>query len=171
MQASGGWGSLGPFWKEPVVLHRAWLSVLWVLHDYCLPGGDLPVPVENTDHASAREASGRAARTGTAVVGATSGFVSGAEGKGLITPHWLASSRTRTIRHRTARATIVARSGICTTRAPSGTLCAAMPRSDWRGRRVISRAATVALSGAVAEPLGKAEISAAKAGAAASPGS
>jgi hypothetical protein len=59
MQASGGWGSLGPFWKEPVVLHRAWLSVLWVLHDYCLPEGDLPVPVENTDHASAREASVR----------------------------------------------------------------------------------------------------------------
>jgi hypothetical protein len=51
MQASGGWESLGPFWKKPMVLHRASLRVLWVLHDYCLPEGDLPVPVENTDHA------------------------------------------------------------------------------------------------------------------------
>ncbi len=60
---------------------------------------------------------------------------------------WLTSSRARIIRHRTARATIVARSGTrITLGPPDGALCAAIPRSDRRGKRVISRAAIVPLS-------------------------
>jgi hypothetical protein len=46
-----------------------------------------------------------------------------------------------------------------------------IPRSDRRGKRVISRAAIVSQSEGVVEPLGKGEINLAKARAAASPGS
>ena len=132
-----------------------------------------PAALEDTDDAAAREASGpgRAAGAGTTVAGAVSGPFAGWSARWRTASHWLRSSRARTIRHSAARATIVARFGIRITRgAPERSLRTAIPCSDRRGKSVISRAAIVSLSEGVAELLGKAEISTAKARAAAPPG-
>lgn len=105
------------------------------------------------------------------MAGVASGLFAGRGARWLTTTHWLTSNKARTIRNRTARATIVARFGTWIMRGPrEETLCAVVSRSQ-RGKRVISRAAIVPLSGGVAELLGKPEIIAAKARAAASRGS
>src|SRR6185437_10874055 len=116
-------------------------------------------------------ASGRVAGAGATVAGVASGLFAGRGARWLTTTHWLTSNRARTIRNRTARTTIVTRLGTWITRGPrEESLCAVVSRSQ-RGKRVISRAAIVPLSGGVAELLGKPEISPAKARAATSTGS
>lgn len=75
------------------------------------------------------------------MAGVASGLFAGRGARWLTTTHWLTSNKARTIRNRTARATIVARFGTWSTRGPrEETLCAVVSRSQ-RGKRVISRAA------------------------------
>ena len=106
------------------------------------------------------------------MAGAASGPFAGWSARWRTASHWLTSSRAKAIRNSTARATIVARFGMWIMRGPpEGSLRTAITCSDRCGKSVISRAAIVSLSEGVGEPLGKAEISTAKARAAASPGS